>query len=264
MVIPFAWTISTSFKPSDAALQLPPQLIPNPATIDNYRTLGEILPFWRMLANSITVTVIATGAQVFTSAMAGYGLARFRFRGREALMLLYLGTLMVPFQVTVVPLFLMMRWLGWINTLQAIIVPSVASAFGVFLFRQFFRQMPREYEEAAAIDGAGTWRTFLKIALPYAKPVVATHSILAFMATWNAFLWPLFVARDESSMTLPVGLAALNGRYSTDFALVMAGVVITVVPVITVFATLQRHISGGLLLGSGGRQIHSTTRQSSP
>lgn len=113
--------------------------------------------------------------------------------------------------------------------------------------------MPSEFEEAAAIDGAGQWRTFWHIALPYAKPAVATHGILAFMATWNAFLWPLFVARDESSMTLPVALSALNGRYSTDFALVMAGVVITVVPVITVFATLQRHISGGLLLGNGGR-----------
>ncbi|MBN4059517.1 carbohydrate ABC transporter permease [Acidimicrobium ferrooxidans] len=253
MVVPFLWTLSTSFKTGQAATELPPSLIPNPITIENYRTLGDVLPFWRILANSIIVTVVATFAQVITSAMAGYGLARYRFRGREALMLLYLGTLMVPFQVTIVPLFLMMRWLGWINSLQALIVPSVASAFGVFLFRQFFMQMPREYEEAAAIDGAGPWRTFLYIALPYAKPAAATHGILAFMGSWNAFLWPLFIARDESAMTLPVGLSALNGRYSTDFALVMAGVVVTIVPVITVFATLQRHISGGLLLGSGGK-----------
>lgn len=253
MVVPFVWTISTSFKTGPAVTQLPPELIPDPATTENYRTLGEVLPFWRIVTNSIIVTVVATFAQVLTSAMAGYGLARYKFRGREALMMLYLGTLMVPFQVTIVPLFLMMRWLGWINSLQALIVPSVASAFGVFLFRQFFLQMPREYEEAAAIDGAGPWRTFFNIALPYAKPAAATHGILAFMASWNAFLWPLFIARDESAMTLPVGLSTLNGRYSTDFALVMAGVVVTVVPVITVFATLQRHISGGLLLGTGGK-----------
>lgn len=253
MLVPFIWTVSTSLKPHETVLQLPPQLVPDPATLDNYRRLGDVLPFWRIVANSVIVTVTSTAAQVFTSAMAGYGLARFKFRGREGLMMVYLGTLMVPFQVTIVPLFLIMRWLGWINSLQALIVPSVASAFGVFLFRQFFLQMPPEFEEAAACDGANPWQTFIHIALPYAKPAAATHGILAFMATWNAFLWPLFISRNESSMTLPVGLAALNGRYSTDFALVMAGVVVTVVPVITVFAVLQRHISGGLLLGNGGR-----------
>jgi len=253
MVLPFLWTISTSLKPHETVLQLPPELLPNPATFDNYRRLGEVLPFWRILANSVIVTLTSTAAQVFTSAMAGYGLARFKFRGRDGLMLVYLGTLMVPFQVTIVPLFLIMKWLGWINSLQALIVPSVASAFGVFLFRQFFMQMPPEFEEAAACDGANPWQTFIHIALPYAKPAAATHGILAFMATWNAFLWPLFIARDEQSMTLPVGLSALNGRYSTDFALVMAGVVVTVLPVIAVFAVLQRHISGGLLLGNGGR-----------
>lgn len=253
MVLPFVWTLSTSFTADDRVLDLPPQLIPRPPTTENYQTLNDVLPFTRIVVNSIIVTVVSTSAQVFTSAMAGFALARYRFRGREALMLVYLGTLMVPFQVTIVPLFLMMRWLHWVNTLQALIVPTVASAFGVFLFRQFFLQMPKEFEEAAALDGAGPWRTFRHVALPYAKPAVATHGILAFMASWNAFLWPLFIARDETAMTLPVGLASLNGRYTTDLALVMAGVVITVVPVITVFATLQRHISGGLLLGDGGR-----------
>lgn len=253
MIVPFAWTVSTSLKHGDQALTVPPKLLPDPATLDNYSTLNEVLPFKRILLNSIFVTVVSTFAQVLTSAMAGYGLARYKFRGREALMLVYLGTMMVPFQVTVVPLFLIMRWLGWINSLQAIIAPSVASAFGVFLFRQFFLQMPKDYEEAAAIDGASAWRTFRSVALPYARPALATHGILAFMASWNAFLWPLFIARDESAMTLPVGLSTLNGRYSTDFSLVMAGVVITVAPVIAVFIVLQKHISGGLLLGTGGK-----------
>ena len=190
----------------------------------------------------------ATTAQVVTSAMAGYGLARFPFRGRHALFLAYLATLMVPFQVTIIPLFIAMRWLGWINTLQALIAPMVASGFGVFLFRQYFLQMPRDLEEAAAIDGAGPWRTFWRVSLPYARPAIATHAILAFMASWNAFLWPLFVARNAQSMTLPVGLAALHGRWMTDWSLVMAGSVITILPVIVGYAIAQRWIVEGTLL----------------
>jgi multiple sugar transport system permease protein len=158
---------------------------------------------------------------------------------------------MVPFQVTVVPLFIGMSRIGWVNTLQALIVPSIASAFGVFLFRQYFMQMPMEMEEAAAIDGAGPWRTFWRIAFPFARPAAATHGLLAFMAAWNAYLWPLFIARDEQAMTLPVGLAALHGRFQTDWNVVMAGSVVAVLPVIVVFIAIQKHISEGLLLGGG-------------
>lgn len=249
MAFPFAWSLSTSLQAKETLLHVPPQLIPEDPTLDSYRRLSEVMPFARIVVNSAVVAIAVTTLQVLTSALAGYGLARFRFRGRQALFLLYLGTLMVPFQITIVPLFIGMRWLGWINTLQALILPGIASAFGVFLFRQYFLQMPREFEEAAAIDGAGPWRTFWLVAFPYARPVAATLGILAFMASWNAFLWPLFVARNEQAMTLPVGLASLHGRYQTDWNMVMAGSVIAVVPVIVVFAALQRHISEGLLLG---------------
>lgn len=248
-VFPFAWSVSTSLQAKETLLQIPPQLIPRSPSLDSYRELTRLIPFTRIVINSAVVTVAVTTLQVITSAMAGYGLARFRFRGRQALFLLYLGTLMVPFQVTIVPLFILMRWLGWINTLQALILPGIASAFGVFLFRQYFLQMPAEFEEAAALDGASPWRTFWSVAFPYARPAVATHGILAFMASWNAFLWPLFVARNEQAMTLPVGLATLHGRYETDWNLVMAGSVVAVIPVIVVFALVQRHISEGLLLG---------------
>lgn len=251
MIVPFLWSLSTSLQTRESLLRLPPQLIPQNATLDSYRALADVMPFGRIILNSAVVTIVITVAQVITSAMAGYGLARFEFKGRQAMFLLYLGTLMVPFQVTVVPLFVGMSKLGWINTLQALILPSVASAFGVFLFRQYFMQMPREMEEAAAIDGAGPWRTFWRVAFPFARPAAATHGLLAFMAAWNAYLWPLFVARDEQAMTLPVGLAALHGRFETDWNLVMAGSVVAVAPVILVFALIQKHISEGLLLGGG-------------
>ena len=249
MVFPFAWSLSTSLQDSDTLLQVPPQLIPDSPSLDAYRQVMEVTPFARMVINSAVVTLVVVALQVITSSLAGYGLARFEFRGRQALLLLYLGTMMVPFQVTIVPLFVGMSKLGWLNTLHALILPMVASAFGVFLFRQYFMQMPTALEEAAALDGASSWRTFWSIAFPYARPAAATHGILAFMAAWNAFLWPLFIARDEAAMTLPVGLATLHGRYQTDWNLVMAGSVIAVVPVIIVFALAQRHISTGLLLG---------------
>ena len=249
MVFPFIWSFSSSLQSNESLLQVPPQLIPESPSLDAYRALFDVMPFARMIINSTIVTVSVVVLQIVTSALAGYGLARFRFRGRQALLLLYLATLMVPFQVTIVPLFIGMSRVGWLNTLHALILPMVASAFGVFLFRQYFMQMPRELEEAAALDGAGPWRTFWSIAFPYARPAAATFGILAFMAAWNSFLWPLFVARDESSMTLPVGLASLHGRYETDWNLVMAGSIVAVVPVIIVFAVVQRHISAGLLLG---------------
>jgi multiple sugar transport system permease protein len=253
MVLPFLWTLSTSLTPGEDVLQLPPQLIPAAPTLDAYRELTEVMPFGRMLLNSTIVTAVVVVAQVVTSALAGYGLARFEFRGRQGLLLLYLATLMVPAQVTIVPLFIGMSRLDQLNTLHALILPMVASAFGVFLFRQYFMQMPASLEEAAALDGASPWRTFWSVAMPYARPAIATFGILAFMAAWNAYLWPLFVARDESSMTLPVGLASLHGRFETDWNLVMAGSVVTVVPVIIVFAIVQRHISTGLLLGGGSK-----------
>jgi len=249
MLFPFLWTLSTSLQTTDTLLQLPPQLIPRSPSLDAYRELTEVTPFGRMVVNSVIVAVVITTAQIITSALAGYGLARFEFKGRQALLLLFLATLMVPSQVTIVPLFVGMSRLGQLNTLHALVLPMVASAFGVFMFRQYFAQMPAALEEAAALDGASPWRTFWSVALPYARPAIATFGILAFMASWNAFLWPLFVARDEAAMTLPVGLASLHGRFETDWNMVMAGSVVTIVPVIVVFAIVQRHISSGLLLG---------------
>lgn len=250
MVFPFLWSLSTSLKADDTLNQLPPQLIPESPTMDSYRRLFELMPFARMALNSVIVTTVVVALQVTTSALAGYGLARFRFRGRQALLMLFLGTMMVPFPVTVVPLFVGMSRLGWVNTLHALILPMIVSAFGVFLFRQYFLQMPKELEESAAIDGAGPWRTFWHVAFPYARPAAATLGILSFMGIWNSYLWPLFVARDEAAMTLPVGLASLHGRYLTDWNLVMAGTVLTVLPVIIFFVFVQRHISGGLMMGS--------------
>jgi len=180
--------------------------------------------------------------------MAAYAFARMRFKGSNALFLVYLATLMVPFQVTITPLFILMRYLGWTNTYQGLILPCVFSAFGTFLLRQFFLTIPRELEEAAFVDGASRWTVYWRIILPVSKPALASLGVLSFMGSWNAFLWPLLVVRDMDMMTLPVGLATLHGRWLTQWNLVMAGTVITVVPMLAVYLLAQQYFVKGVVL----------------
>lgn len=248
MVVPFVWMISTSLKSNEFVLTMPPQFIPKPATFDSYRRLFELFPLGRMFANSLIVAVSVTIGQLITCSMAAYAFARMRFRGRDALFLLYLATLMVPFQVTITPLFILMRILDWINTYQGIIMPGVFSAFGTFLLRQTFLSIPVEYEESAVLDGANPFTIFLHIILPLSKPALATLAVFAFMSSWNAFLWPLFVVRDEQLMTLPVGLATLHGRWLTEWNLVMAGTVITVIPMALVYLFAQKYLVRGFVM----------------
>jgi multiple sugar transport system permease protein len=248
MVVPFIWMVSTSLKANEFVLTMPPQFIPRPATLDSYRRLFELFPMGRMFANSLIVATAVTIGQLVTCSMAAYAFSRMRFRGRDALFLLYLATLMVPFQVTITPLFILMRILGWINTYQGIILPGVFSAFGTFLLRQSFLTIPIEYEESAVLDGASPFTIFLRIILPLSKPALATLSVFAFMGSWNAFLWPLFVVRDELLMTLPVGLATLHGRWLTEWNLVMAGTVITVIPMALVYLFAQKYLVRGFVM----------------
>lgn len=248
MLVPFLWMLSTSLKVDQYVLTMPPQWIPRPLTVRSYIRLTELFPIGRMFFNSLFVAVVTTLGQLLTSAMAAYAFARMRFRGSNVLFLLYLATLMIPFQVTITPLFILMRYLGWINTYQGLILPGVFSAFGTFLLRQFFLSIPRELEEAAFIDGATHWTVFWRIILPLARPALATLAVFSFMSSWNAFLWPLFVVRDLEIMTLPVGLATLHGRWLTEWNLVMAGTVITVVPMLIVYLLAQRHFVRGVAL----------------
>lgn len=248
MLFPFVWMVSTSLT-SDAQLFVtPPQLIPSPFVPGNYARVADAFPLGAFLRNSLIVAAISTTLQVATSAMAAYAFARLQFRGRDALFLVYLATLMVPLQVIVVPLFIEMRFLNFVNSYPGLILPSIASAFGTFLLRQAFLTLPRELEEAAFIDGASHWTVFRRIVLPLSGPALATFGIFAFMASWNSFLWPLIVTSSQDLMTLPVGLSNLHGRYATAWNLVMAGSTISVIPIVLVYLVAQRYVVRGVAL----------------
>jgi multiple sugar transport system permease protein len=242
MLIPFAWMFSTSLKTQEYILRVTPQFIPNPLSFSSYSGLFDLMPVDRMLLNSLVVAVAGTAGQVLVSAMAAYAFARLEWRGRNAVFVLYLATMMVPSQVTLIPLFILIRQLGWVNSYQGLILPGLFSAFGTFLLRQAFLSMPRDLEEAAFIDGANHFTIFWRIILPLAKPALATLAVLSFMQFWNAYLWPLFVARQDAFMTLPVGLAKLQGgpRALTQWNMVMAGAVITVLPILITYLLAQK------------------------
>jgi multiple sugar transport system permease protein len=248
MLFPFVWMVSTSLKPDLAVFQTPPQLIPKPFQPSNYSTVVHVFPVWRFLGNSAFVAVISVALQVTTSAMAAYAFARLKFRGSNTLFMLYLTTLMVPFQVTIVPLFVEMKYLHFVNSYPGLIVPSIASAYGTFLLRQAFLGLPSELEEAAFVDGASHWTVFSRIALPLVRPSLATFAVLSFIASWNSFLWPLVIISSQNLMTLPVGLSNLQGEHLTAWNLVMAGATISVLPIVLVYLLAQKQIVRGFVL----------------
>jgi len=248
MVVPFLWMVSTSLKADEYVLTMPPQFLPRPLTLYSYRRLAALFPIGRIFLNSLLVATWTAAGQLLTCSMAAYAFARMRFRGSNALFLIYLATLMIPSQVTITPLFIVMRYLGWINTYPGLILPGVFSAFGTFLLRQFLLGIPRELEEAAFIDGASHWTVYSRIILPLAKPALATLAVYSFMGSWNAYLWPLFVVSDMQLMTLPVGLATLHGRWLTQWNLVMAGSVITVLPMLVVYLAAQKYFVKGVVM----------------
>lgn len=244
MIFPFLWMVSTSLASDADVFATPPKLFNS--DLSSYRKLLADFPILRWALNSAVVAVIGTTLQVATSAMAAYGFARLRFKGQEALFALYLATLMVPFQVLVVPLFIETRMLGLVDSFVALLLPSIAWPFGVFLFRQAFRALPRELEEAAFVEGAGHWRIFWQIVLPLSKPVLATGVVLSFMGIWNAFLWPLVAVNSPDLMTLPLGLANLQGRFVTQWNLVLAGATLSVIPIVAVYLFVQRYVIEGV------------------
>lgn len=242
MLVPFLWMLSTSLKTTQYVLSATPQFIPDPLTTDSYTTLFDLIPMGRMLVNSFVVAIVGTLGQILFSAMAAYAFARMTWRGQNVVFLLYLITMMIPSQVTLIPLFILMRQLHWVNSYQGLILPGLFSAFGTFLLRQSFLSLPRDLEEAAFMDGANHFTIFWRIILPLSRPALATLSVLSFMQYWNSYLWPLFVARQDIFMTLPVGLAKLQGgpRALTQWNVVMAGAVITVLPILIVYLFAQK------------------------
>lgn len=245
MMFPFVWTVVTSITPEGSLADGPSLVVDNP-TLAAYRTLFATLPMARIIVNSIAVAVVSTILQLLTGAMAGYGFARLEFRGKNMVFALYLATMMIPLQVLVVPLFILFRDLHLHDTYFALVAPTVASAFGAFLLRQAIQAVPRELDEAATIDGAGHLRIFAQIILPLIKPSLATVGILAFMSVWNSFLWPLVVIRSPELQTLPLGLATLHGQFTTQWDVVMAGSVVSIIPITIVYLAAQRHIIAGV------------------
>ncbi len=249
MVIPFAWMLSTSLKAQAYILETPPRLIPDPLTLESYVQLVERVDLPRTFFNSLFVAVVGTGGQILISAMAAFAFSRLQWRGRNLVFVLYLATMMVPSVVMVIPQFILIRSLGWVNTYAALIVPGLFSAFGTFLLRQSFLSLPRDFEEAAIVDGANYLTIFWRIILPLSQPALATLAVFSFMGLWNAYLWPLFVARQEAVMTLPVALATLQAgpRALTEWNMVMAGAVVTVLPILLIYLLAQRWFVQGVV-----------------
>ncbi|MBU4213775.1 MAG: carbohydrate ABC transporter permease [Actinobacteria bacterium] len=244
---PFAWMILSSVKPRSESVAYPPHVLPQHVTLEYFGTLFSELDFGRYLVNTLAVVLISMIGLVLM-AMAGYGFAKFEFRGKEAIFFLVLATMMIPVQVTMIPTYLILNGLGLTNTLLGIALPTLVSAFGVFLFRQFMTTIPTEILEAARIDGAGEARVFARIVLPMSRPILAVQVVLTFITGWNSFLWPLIIASDQNLYTLSVGIALLNQQVATNPSLQMAAAALMVVPVLIVFVIFQRHIVQGFAL----------------
>jgi multiple sugar transport system permease protein len=246
MIGPFVWSILTSFKSLGEAFQVPPTILPEQLRWENYAQVFTQLPFLAFYENTIIVTAVKVVGVLITSSLAGYAFARIAFPGRNVLFALYLAVLMVPYQIFLLPQFLIMAKLGWVNTLLALIVPGLFDAFGTFLLRQFFMGLPRELEDAAKIDGCNHFQIYRRIMLPLAKPGLIALAIFTFLWSWNDFLWPLVVINSPEKMPLGAGLAFLQGQYLTDFPLLMAGAMLSTLPVIAVFVVLQRQFVEGV------------------
>ncbi|MBZ6371761.1 MULTISPECIES: carbohydrate ABC transporter permease [Microbacterium] len=245
MLFPFIWTVVTSITPG-ATFTSTPKLIPDNPSLAPYAELFNRVPFAQVIANSLIIAIVSTILQLVTSSMAAYAFTRLPFRGRGAIFVLYLATMMIPFQVLIVPLFAEMKALGLINTYLGAILPTIASAFGVFLLRQAMSTVPYDLDQAATLDGAGHFRIFFQIMLPLVRPALATLAVFAFLNTWNSFLWPLIILRDPMMQTLPVALSTLQGQFSTQWDVLMAGSVISIIPMFALYLFAQKYIVQGV------------------
>jgi multiple sugar transport system permease protein len=241
--------VAASFMNNGEASGFPPPFIPRHPTISQYVQLFTRLNLARYLLNSAFLSLAVTFLSLIINSMAGYAFAKYRFRGRDSLFKLLIASMVIPAQVTMLPLFLMLNKMGLVNTYFGVIIPGMAGIFGIFLIRQYALSIPDSLLEAARIDGAGDFRIYWSLILPLCKPMLVTLAIFTFMGTWNDFLWPLIVMTDDSMYTLPVALANLSGEHVQDTELMMAGSVMTVLPVLTVFMVLQKYYISGIMAG---------------
>ncbi|AWX55184.1 MULTISPECIES: carbohydrate ABC transporter permease [Brevibacillus] len=250
MVAPFVWMVLTSLKSLGESTQVPPVILPTKYQWENYTHIFEMLPFLDFYWNTVITTVAKVIGQVFLCSLAAYAFARIEFPGRNALFILFLTVLMVPGQVFLLPQFMIMKELGWLNTLTALIVPGLFSAFGTFLLRQFFMSLPKELEEAAKLDGCNHFQIYWRIMLPLAKPGLIALAIFVALWSWNDLMWPLIVNSTPDKMPLSAGLAYLTGEHTnlTNYPILMAGSVLAIWPMIIVFIFMQKHFVEGITL----------------
>ncbi len=247
-VIPLLWMFLTSFRTVEDSRRIPMTLIPDEFTLRAYRLLfaDEQNPVFLWAANSFIAAAAHAILVVVVASMAAYALARMQFRGKNVLFVIIIATLFVPGFIFLMPNYLIMDQLGWLDTLIALIVPGAAGAFGVFFLRQFFLAIPKELEESALIDGANTWQIFVRVVLPNAKPALVTLGVLSFLGNWNDFIWPVFVLFSPERLTLPAGLATLQAAYNIDYPVVMAGATVAALPVLILFIFVQRYVIEGV------------------
>jgi multiple sugar transport system permease protein len=245
MFFPFLWTIITSITPG-ASLTNSPVLIPENPSLGAYGRLFTERPFGQVVLNSLMLAAITTVVQLITSSTAAYAFSRLPFRGQGIVFAGYLATMMIPLQVLIVPLFVELKTFGLLDTYLGALLPTFASAFGIFLLRQAVNQVPRELDEAATLDGANHFRIFFSVILPNIRPALATLTVFAFMSSWNSFLWPLVVLRSPELQTLPIALAGLQGQYISDWDVIMAGSVVSVIPMLALYIFAQKYVIQGV------------------
>ena len=251
MVFPFIWMLLTSLKTYAESIQVPPVIFPKHFQWSNYKAVFTLLPFFKFMFNTVIVTVIRTVGQLFLCSLAAYAFARIEFPGRNILFLVALSVLMVPGQVFLLPQYMIMVKLGWLNTLQAIVVPGLFSAFGTFLLRQFFMGLPKELEEAARLDGCNHFQIYWRIMLPLAKPGLIALGIFTTLWSWNELMWPMIVNSSPDSMTLASGLSSLQGQYLTNYPILMAGSFLAILPMLILFIILQKQFIEGIAITGG-------------
>ncbi len=248
-LVPVLWMVSASFMIPGEASAVPLHFIPLQPTFDHYRALAERMNMGRYFLNSFIIASAVTVISLLFNSMAGFAFAKYRFPGRENLFRFLLGGMVVPAQVTMLPLFLMLKTMGFVNTYVGAIIPGLASIFGIFLIRQFAASIPDSLIEAARMDGASDFKVYRSVILPLCRPILFTLALFTFMGTWNDFMWPLIIMSDNANYTLPVAIANLRGEHMLDLELMMAGSVVTIIPVLVLFLVFQRHYVRGIMIG---------------
>ena len=249
MFLPFFWMLITSFKEDQQVFSWPPSWIPNPVVPKNYADAWQVADFGRYFINSGFVAVTITVVSLYLNSLAGYAFAKFRFPGRDMLFLYLLATMMIPIYATMVPIFILLKNIGWLDSYQGLIVPFLATGFGIFFMRQFFHSIPTDLIEAARIDGCGELRIFMRIVLPMSRPPFAALGIFTFMNSWNNFIWPLIVVKSDEMRTIPLAIASLSqGLYVMSWPILMAGASLAITPVLIVFLFFQKLFIQGIAL----------------